>query len=185
MEKKRLYFQRYLPNLNGIKQNVKHPEGCTHLSPSKYPWIILPSDKCHGTLLMIPNIGAGNAFGAVMHYLNQCWLRSLSPSGVTRPQWVVLFLSSPPLSYQQLQLPWWRHQMETHSALLALCAGNSPVTGEFPSQRPVTRSFVVFFDLHLNKRLSKQSRRLWFETPSSSLWLHCNAVYLPKPIQSQ
>ena len=46
--------------------------------------------------------------------------------------------------------------METFSALLVLCAGNSPVTGEFPSQRPVTRNFDVFFDLHLNKRLSKQ-----------------------------
>ena len=45
---------------------------------------------------------------------------------------------------------WWRHQMETFSALLALCAGNSPVTGEFPSQRPVTWSFVVFFDLRRN-----------------------------------
>ena len=44
---------------------------------------------------------------------------------------------------------WWRHQMETFSALLALCAGNSPVTGEFPAQRPVTRSFGVFFDLRL------------------------------------
>ena len=33
---------------------------------------------------------------------------------------------------------WWRHQMETFSALLALCAGNAPVTGEFPAQRPVT-----------------------------------------------
>ena len=43
------------------------------------------------------------------------------------------------------------------SALLALCAGNSPVTGEFPAQRPVTRSFDVFFDRLLNKRLSKQS----------------------------
>ena len=52
---------------------------------------------------------------------------------------------------------WWRHQMETFSALLAICAGNSPVTGEFPAQRPVTRSFDVFFDLGLNKRLSKQS----------------------------
>ena len=41
--------------------------------------------------------------------------------------------------------PWWRHQMETFSALLALCAGNSPVSGEFPEQRPVTRSFDVFF----------------------------------------
>ena len=41
---------------------------------------------------------------------------------------------------------WWRHQMEAFSALLALCAGNSPVTGEFPTQRPVTRNFDVFFD---------------------------------------
>ena len=40
---------------------------------------------------------------------------------------------------------WWRHQMETKSALLALCAGNSQISGEFPSQRPVTRSFGVFF----------------------------------------
>ena len=40
---------------------------------------------------------------------------------------------------------WWRHQTDTFSALLALCARNSPVTGEFPAQRPVTRSFDVFF----------------------------------------
>ena len=52
---------------------------------------------------------------------------------------------------------WWRYQMETFSALLAICAGNSPVTGEFPAQKPVTRSFAVFLDLCLNKRLSKQS----------------------------
>ena len=51
---------------------------------------------------------------------------------------------------------WWRHQKETFSALLALCAGNSLVAGEFPAQKPVTRSFNVFFDLRLNKRLSKQ-----------------------------
>ena len=44
--------------------------------------------------------------------------------------------------------------METFSALLAICGGNSPVTGEFPTQRPVTRSFGVFFDLRLNGRLS-------------------------------
>ena len=55
-------------------------------------------------------------------------------------------------------------------------AGNSPVNGEFPSQRPVMRSFNFFFDLCLNKRLSKQSRRRWFETPSRSLWRHCNGV---------
>ena len=64
--------------------------------------------------------------------------------------------------------------METFSALLALCVGNSPVTGEFPSQRSVTRSFGISFDLHLNKRLSEQSWRCWFETRSLSLWCHCN-----------
>ena len=47
-----------------------------------------------------------------------------------------------------------RHQIEIFPALLAICAGNSPVPGEFPTHRPVTRSFDVFFDLRLNKRLS-------------------------------
>ena len=47
--------------------------------------------------------------------------------------------------------------METFSSLLAISAGNSPVTGEFPAQGPVTWSFDAFFDLRLNKRLSKQS----------------------------
>ena len=73
---------------------------------------------------------------------------------------------------------WWRHQMETFSALLALCAGNSPVAGEFPSQRPVPRSFDVFFEMCLNKWLWKQSRRRWFETPWRSLWPHCNGMGL-------
>ena len=50
--------------------------------------------------------------------------------------------------------------------------------GEFPAQRPVTRSFDVFFDLRPNKRLSKQPRGLWFETPSWSLWHHCNAFWI-------
>ena len=72
-------------------------------------------------------------------------------------------------------MPWWRHQMEAFSTLLALCAGNSPVTGEFPTQKPVTRSFDVFFDMHLNKRLTKQSWGWWFETPSRPLRRHSNA----------
>ena len=55
---------------------------------------------------------------------------------------------------------WWRHQMEIFSALLALCAGN----------RPVTRNFDIFFDLRLNKQLSKQSWGWWFETLSCPLW---------------
>ena len=50
----------------------------------------------------------------------------------------------------------------------------SPLCGEFPAQRPVTRMFDVFFDLCLNKRLSKQSWGWWFKTPSRPLWRHCN-----------
>ena len=64
---------------------------------------------------------------------------------------------------------------ETFFALLALCAGNSQVTGEFPSQRPVKRRFDVFFYLCLNKRFSKQAWGCWFETPSRWLWRLCNA----------
>ena len=75
-----------------------------------------------------------------------------------------------------IALAWWRHQMETFSALLAICAGNSPVPGEFPTQRPVTWSFDVYFDLRPNKQLSKQWRGWWFETPSWSLWRHRNGI---------
>ena len=72
-------------------------------------------------------------------------------------------------------ISWWRHRMETFSALLAICAGNSPGSpGEFPALRPMTRSFDVFFDLHPNKRLSKQWWGWWFETPLCPLWRHRN-----------
>ena len=79
-------------------------------------------------------------------------------------EWIFVICSS----------PWWRHQMETFSVLLALCVGNSPVTSKFAAQRPVTWSFDVFFDLCLNLLWSKQSWGWWFETPSHPLWHHCN-----------
>ena len=73
----------------------------------------------------------------------------------------------------------WHHQMETFSALLALCDGNPPVTGEVLSKRLVTRSIdVLMSDPRLNKRLSKQSRRRWFEMTSRSLWSHCNVLWI-------
>ena len=59
--------------------------------------------------------------------------------------------------------PWWRHQMETFPALPVLCTGNSPVTSEFPSQRPVTPRFDVSLHQRLNKRLNKQSWGWWFQ----------------------
>ena len=66
---------------------------------------------------------------------------------------------------------WWRHQMEAFTALLALCAGNSPVTGEFPAQRPVTQSFDVFFDLGwvINREAG--------DLLSRSLWLNSNETF--------
>ena len=108
------------------------------------------------------------------------------PPGSCRPQMGPMLAPWTLLSGKSLQLtwisgtcscydPWWRHQVETFSALPALCAGNSPVTGEFPAQRPMGQSFDVFFDLRLNKQLSKQSRGWWFETPWRSLWRHFNA----------
>ena len=65
--------------------------------------------------------------------------------------------------------------METFSALLVLCEV------EFPSQRPATRSFGVFFDLRLNKWLNKPSRRRWFETPSRPLWCRGNDSSVSSP----
>ena len=70
----------------------------------------------------------------------------------------------------EMILPHYQHMITSSdgniSVLLVLCAGNSPVTGEFPSQRPVTRSFDVFVELLLTKRMCKQSRRWWYEPPS-------------------
>ena len=91
---------------------------------------------------------------AVPIFLNYDWIDDKSP--------LIQFMA------------WWRHQMETFSALLAICAGNSPVPGEFPTQRPVTRSFDVCFDLRPDKRLSKQSWGWWFETLSRPFWRHSN-----------
>ena len=54
--------------------------------------------------------------------------------------------------------------------------GEPLVNSGFPSQRTVTRSFDIFFDLCIKKRLSKQSRRRWFETPSLSLWRYVNVT---------
>ena len=130
---------------------------------------------------------------APSHYLGQCWLiikgvlwyslmRNLTKCAhELNPCTEITFLKS----LQHLSghnkfktihpcQTWWRHQMGTFSTLLALCAGNSSVTGEFPAKRPVTWSFDVFFGLCLTKCLSKQSRGWWFEKPPCPLWRHCN-----------
>ena len=111
-------------------------------------------------------------------YLNQCSPYTLTHIWGTRGRWVRNNLASVGAQWQnnasKFRFTWWRHQMETYSALLAICAGKSQVPSEFPTQRPVTRSFDVFFDLHLNKQLSKQWWGWWFQTPPRPLWRHSN-----------
>ena len=81
----------------------------------------------------------GNVTGTIQDYMIGIVTIILLPQW----QWSSLQI------YIYTSISWWRHQMETFCASLALCAGNSPVTGEFSSQRPVARSFDVFLDLRL------------------------------------
>ena len=98
----------------------------------------------------------------------------------------------------------WQYCTHQSNSLIAIFKGNTPlkslrpvmrkafhvmitssngnilrVTGEFPSQRPVKRSFDVSFHLCLNKPLSKQSWGWRFETTSRSLWRHCTTSAVP------
>ena len=75
--------------------------------------------------------------------------------------------------------------METFSASLAICAANSPVTGEFPTQGPVTRNFDDLFHLRLNKQLGKQSWGWWIETLSRPLWRHCNVLIIVTEVKAE
>ena len=75
--------------------------------------------------------------------------------------------------------------METFSALLAICAGNSPRSPVNSPHKGQWRGALIFSLIcALNKRLSKQSWAWWFETPSCSLWRHCNGPsrYLHPPL---
>ena len=67
------------------------------------------------------------------------------------------------IQFKKKTLKWWTVFMTSSN-------------GESPSQRPVTRSFDMFFDLRLNKRMSKQSRHRWFETPLWSSLRHCDVL---------
>ena len=145
---------------------MKHPQFQTKDKLLYIPWNI------HPFVSLICNVIILTTF-----FINGC--SAVSPGGVMSSVICHWNFTLPPPPTPPNPTPpttplWWRHQMEAFSALLALCAGNSPVTGEFPSQRPVMRSFDVFFDLRLNGRFSKQSWGWWFETPSRPLWRHSN-----------
>ena len=106
---------------------------------------------------------------ATSHYPGQCWpslCRHMASLGDDVLNSIYAVLLSIKRCCWEYVIKW----KKTFSALLALCAGNSPVT----TQRPLTQSSDVFIDLRLNKWLSKQSWGWWFETQLCSLWRHCN-----------
>ena len=116
---------------------------------------------------ILDNIDSGNSLVAPSHYLNPYWFTIVAVHGQCSSINSIRYVG--PTS----------HSVMSHDDVIkwkvfprygTFCVGNSPATGEFPPQRPVTWSFDVFFDLRLNKRLSKQSRRRWFETHSRSLF---------------
>ena len=99
--------------------------------------------------------------------------------------WATCATPVPYLKLKSLQLHWrsgiTRYYLQVPDVMMTSWNGNifretGPLCGEFTghTQRPVTRRFDAFFDVRLNKRLNKQSRRWWFVTPSRSLWCHCN-----------
>ena len=119
-----------------------------------------------------PPSGMG-VLGCIYLPMAGLWVRNMG-----NIEWVAYLVNVNIQNDHQLminKISWWRHQMENFSALLTICAGNSPVPGEFPAKRPVTRSFDVFFGLRLNTRLSTQSWGWWFETLPCPLWRYRNA----------
>ena len=115
-------------------------------------------------MYMSPNLCQPTPNMAGKHWTSQTSMTL----NITWGRWLFTFMNNlHDICNQQTKTPWWRQQMETFFALLAICAGNS-------AQRPVTRSFDILFDLRLNQRLSKQSWGWWFETLPRPLWRHCN-----------
>ena len=105
------------------------------LTQLRYHTQIFKTENCHDEYFVV----IGDTIGCHNPRCYQWW------------QWWVgimatfCFQCSLPLSHRKYYFDmssWWRHRIEAFSALLPLCVGNSPVTGEFPSQRPVTRSLV-------------------------------------------
>ena len=133
------------------------------------------------------NIGSGNGLVPLSNeplpkpilpkFFNDKWRHYATMSWINR-HWSWGWVSNLPLFHADFitysNFARWRHQMETFTALLTICEGNSLVTGGFPSQKPVTPSFDVYFMCASTNDSVKPSRRRWFETPPCSLWRHCN-----------
>ena len=159
------------------------PKPCCHIIGEVDSKSVYKGSNTYQTVTLNTNcnITSARRGGAIlMNVVKDCFVYAPSQWETTSQCNIVSHWLSTYTIWYKCSRPWpgtWRHQMETVSALLAICAGNSPVPSEFPAQRPVTRGFDVFFDLRPNKRLSKQLWGWWFETPSRPLWCHRNEIW--------
>ena len=81
-----------------------------------------------------------------------------------------------PVQPEHIIQPWWRHQMETFSALLILYAGNSPVPVSCPHKGQWRRALMFSLICAWINDWVNKPWGWWFETPSWSLWRHCNDI---------
>ena len=136
-------------------------------------WMSLDLTDDKSTLVQVIN-------GLVLSCLSQCWPRSMSPNGVTRPHWVKTSRIYRKWNITTTYfLMWWNfmksHDMEAFSTLLALCAGN-PLSG-FPAQRPFMHSFDSFFVVSWDKLLNTWSNSQWNASDTSRpAWHHVNSL---------
>ena len=97
------------------------------LNPCQSKMIILYENYC----IVIPTYICANENDFLFKFHRTCYAPSFIHTSITpkcASQWT---LSKETFYERKIRLitTWWRHQMETFSALLAVCAGNSPVTG--------------------------------------------------------
>ena len=156
-----------------------------------FQWNIMEHHPCHifNGGLRKPPLKLGHGWRNTSTFLHGCELRTHAPTLMlfflcickralgciyNLNEWRLIELSVPNNDLEPLFM------MTSSNGNIFRVTGHlcGEFTGlsEFPAQRPVTRSFDVFFDLSLNKRLSKQSRGWWFETQSRPLWRHCNVL---------
>ena len=126
---------------------------------------MMPS--CHGNTFRIVGFLWGDSPVTEFHYKwtvvyggASCHLFSLAWSSGSPNIVMVLLWQHSCWAIKETML-WWRHQIDTFSTLLALCAGDSPFYPQNPSKRPMARSLDVSFDMKLLIHRQTSRCRSW------------------------
>ena len=165
-------------NLNGSRDKSRH-----------FIWELMqwlegdPDNKIHGAIMgptWLLSAQMGPHFGPMnLAIREEPWCRHCRPR--KRQSVTSMTTKLPPDNAHFSAVLWYRNSMMTSSngnifRVTGPLCGEFTGPGEFPTKRPATRSFDVFFDLRLNKWLSIQPWGWWFETPVWSLWRDRNAA---------